>query len=72
MCANSFSGTNIYHWHEFRVLYSQLRNSLMFDELWSEIADAPGEIFDVIDFKEEWEQEEKFDVEKHINGNTEF
>ena len=44
----------------------------MFDELWSEIADAPGEIFDVIDFKEEWEQEEKFDVEKHINGNTEF
>ena len=56
----------------FRVLYSQLRNSLMFDELWSEIADAPGEIFDVIDFKEEWEQEEKFDVEKHINGNIEF
>ena len=72
MRANSFSGTNIYYWHEFRVLYSQLRNSLMFDELWSEIADAPGEIFDVIDFKEEWEQEEKFDVEKHINGNTEF
>ena len=72
MCANSFSGTNIYHWHEFRVLYSQLRNSLMFDELWSEIQDAPGEIFDVIDFKEEWEKEEKFDVEKHINGNTEF
>ena len=35
----------------------------MFDELWSEIADAPGEIFDVIDYKEEWEKEEKFDVE---------
>ena len=44
----------------------------MFDELWSEINDAPGEIFDVIDFKEEWEKEEKFDVEKHINGDTEF
>ena len=24
----------------------------MFDELWSEIADAPGEIFDVIEYKE--------------------
>ena len=44
----------------------------MFDTLFDEIADAPGEIFDVIDFKEEWEQEEKFDVEKHINGNIEF
>ena len=72
MCANSFSGTLNEHSAQNRVLYSQLRNSLMFDELWSEIADAPGEIFDVIDFKEEWEQEEKFDVEKHINGNTEF
>jgi len=51
---------------------SVVREFSMFDELWSEIADAPGEIFDVIDFKEEWEQEEKFDVEKHINGNTEF
>ena len=44
----------------------------MFDELWSEIADAPGEIFDVIDFKEEWEKEEKFDVENYINGNTDY
>jgi hypothetical protein len=44
----------------------------MFDELWSEIADAPGEIFDVIDFKEEWEKEEKFDVEKYINGDTDY
>ena len=62
----------MYHWHEFRVLYSQLRNSLMFDELWSEIADAPGEIFDVIEYKEEWEKEEKFDVESYINGNTDY
>ena len=35
----------------------------MFDELWSEIQDAPGEIFDVIEYKEEWEQDDKFDVE---------
>ena len=44
----------------------------MFDELWSEIADAPGEIFDVIEYKEEWEKEEKFDVENYINGNTDY
>ena len=72
MCANSFSGTVNEHSAQNRVLYQQLRNSFMFEELWSEIADAPGEIFDVIDFKEEWEKEEKFDVEKFINGNTEF
>ena len=41
----------------------------MFDELWSEINDSQGEIYDVIDFKEEWEKEEKFDVESYINGN---
>lgn len=44
----------------------------MFDELWSEINDSQGEIFDVIDFKEEWEKEEKFDVENYINGNTDY
>jgi hypothetical protein len=41
-------------------------------DIFSEIQDAPGEIFDVIDFKEEWEKEEKFDVEKYINGNTDY
>ena len=44
----------------------------MFDELWSEIQDSQGEIFDVIEYKEEWEKEEKFDVEKYINGNTDY
>ena len=44
----------------------------MFDELWSEIAEAPGEIFDVIEYKEEWEKEEKFNVESYINGNTDY
>lgn len=72
MCANSFSGTVNEHSAQNRVLYSQLRNSFMFDELWSEINDMPGEIFDVIEFKEEWEKEDKFDVEKHINGDIEF
>ena len=44
----------------------------MFDELWSEIADAPGEIFDVIEYKEEWEQDDKFDVEGYIKGDTDY
>jgi len=44
----------------------------MFDELWSEIADAPGEIFDVIEYKEEWEKDDKFDVQEYINGNTDY
>ena len=72
MCATCFSGTVNEHCAQNRVLYSQLRNSFMFDELWSEINDMPGEIYDVIEFKEEWEKEDKFDVEKHINGDIEF
>ena len=44
----------------------------MFDELWTEIADAPGEIFDVIEYKEEWEKEEKFNVESYINSNYDY
>ena len=56
-----------------RVLYPQLRNFTMFDELWSEIADAPGEIFDVIDYKEEWEKDDnKFNVEDYINSNIDY
>ena len=44
----------------------------MFDETWSEIVDAPGEIFDVIEYKEEWEKDDKFNVEDYINGNTDY
>ena len=44
----------------------------MFEELWSEIADAPGEIFDVIEYKEEWEKEEKFNVENYLNSNYDY
>jgi hypothetical protein len=40
----------------------------MFDELWAEINDSQGEIFDVIDYKEEWEEKEnKFDVVSYYN-----
>jgi hypothetical protein len=45
----------------------------MLDELWSEINDSQGEIFDVIDYKEEWEEKEnKFDVEDYINSNIDY
>ncbi len=45
----------------------------MFDELWSEINDSQGEIYDVIDYKEEWEEKEnKFDVEDYINSNIDY
>ncbi len=45
----------------------------MFDELWAEINDSQGEIFDVIDYKEEWEEKEnKFDVEDYINSNIDY
>ena len=49
-----------------------VRNCPMFDELWSEIAEAPGEIFDVIEYKEEWEKEEKFNVENYLNSNYDY
>jgi hypothetical protein len=49
-----------------------LRNSPMFDTLFEELNDMPGEIYDVIEYKEEWEKDDKFDVEKHINGDIEF
>ncbi len=45
----------------------------MFDTLFDELNDMPGEIFDVIDYKEEWEEKEnKFDVEDYINSNIDY
>ena len=80
MCANSFGGTNIYHSAQNRVLYSQLRNSPMQSYtdpctmalesdaiLWDLLNETPGEIYDVDDI-----EEEKFDVEQYINGNTDY
>ena len=36
-------------------------------DIFSEIQDAPGEIFDIPEMSDE-----RFNVEEHINGNTEF
>ena len=41
----------------------------MFDELWSEIQDAPGEIFD-FDIPEL--ENEKFDVNEYLNANYDY
>ena len=41
----------------------------MFDEMWQEIADAPGEIFDM-DIPEL--RDEKFDVNEYLNGNIDY
>ena len=42
----------------------------MFDELWSEIQDAPGEIFD-LDIPE-LRDNEKFDVNEYLNANYDY
>ena len=44
----------------------------MFDETWSEIVDAPGEIYDVIEYKEEWEKDDKFVVEDYLKANIDY
>ena len=41
----------------------------MFDELWSEIQDSQGEIFD-LDIPEL--KDEKFDVNEYLKGNIDY
>jgi len=41
----------------------------MFDELWSEIQDAPGEIFDI---PEMWDEEEDSTFASKLNSNFDF
>jgi hypothetical protein len=42
----------------------------MEDNLWTEIADAPGEIFDIPELRDL--DEEKFNVNDYINGNYDY
>ena len=51
------------------TLHSSLRDTPMFDELWSEIQDAPGEIFN-LDIPEL--RDEKFDVNEYLNANYDY
>ena len=41
----------------------------MFEELWNEIQDSPGEIFDITDLQEE---EEKFDFDGYLASDYDF
>ena len=43
----------------------------MFDELWSEIQDAPGEIFDIPELRE-LDEENKFNLNEYLNGNIDY
>jgi hypothetical protein len=40
----------------------------MFDELWSEIQDAPGEIFDIPELRED----EDFNLNEYLNSNIDY
>jgi hypothetical protein len=40
--------------------------------IFSEINDMPGEIYDVIEYKEEYEDNNKFDVEEYLNGKIDY
>ena len=42
----------------------------MFDELWSEIQDAPGEIFDIPELRDL--EDDKFDVNVYLNANYDY
>ena len=42
---------------------------IMFEELWNEIQDSPGEIFDITDLQEE---EEKFDFDGYLAADYHF
>jgi len=48
--------------------YEVIKKHMDFDtfdtDVWAEINDMPGEIYDI--------EEEKFDVQEYINGNTDY
>ncbi len=41
-------------------------------ELWDEINDSPGEIYDVIEYKEEEEEEDKFNLNEYLKGDIDY
>jgi hypothetical protein len=41
----------------------------MFDELWNEIQETPGEIFDILELQEE---QEKFDFDGYLAADYDF
>ena len=58
-------------WHQSVLHYIRTWDTpTMFDELWSEIADAPGEIFDLPELRDL--EEGKFDVNEYLNSNIDY
>jgi len=43
--------------------------TIMFDELWNEIQETPGEIFDILELQEE---EERFDFDGYLAADYDF
>ena len=66
--ARTFQQTNSHTSTHFNTLNTLFL--IMFDELWSEIQDMPGEIFDM-DIPE-LRDDNKFDVEEYIKGDTDY
>jgi len=52
------------------TLHSFLRDSPMFDEMWQEIQDAPGEIFDIPELRDL--DDDKFDYNEYILSNIDY
>ena len=50
------------------ILRLFLRDSPMFDEMWQEIQDAPGEIFDIPELRDE----EDFNLNEYLNANYDY
>jgi hypothetical protein len=42
----------------------------MFDELWQEIQDSPGEIFDIPELRDL--EDEKFNVNEYLNSDYDY
>jgi hypothetical protein len=43
----------------------------MFDEMWQEIQDAPGEIFDIPELRD-LDDDNKFDVNEYLSANYDY
>ncbi len=52
----------------FPVLYINFK---MFDELWSEIQEAPGEIFD-LDIPELYDDKDEFNMNEYLNADYDY
>jgi hypothetical protein len=54
----------------FYITFVPERHPTMYDELWQEIQDSPGEIFDIPELRDL--EEEKFNVNDYLNSNIDY